>query len=76
MAWDGLVFRLVSSTFLTLRYLFKTQANTIHPHQLGDDLKLNTIHPHQLGDDLKLRKQTGCQRNVVDDYYDENQENL
>ena len=62
MAWDGLVFRLVSSTFLTLRYLFKTQANTIHPHQLGDD--------------LKLRKQTDCQRNVVDDYYDENQENL
>ena len=45
-----------------LRYVFKTQANTIHPHQLDDG--------------LKLRKQTDCRTNVVDDCYDENQENL
>ena len=46
----------------SLRYVFKTQANTIHPHQLDDD--------------LKLKKQIDCQTNVVDDCYDENQENL
>ena len=46
----------------SLRYVFKAQTNTIHPHQLGDG--------------LKLRKQTDCQTNVVDDCYDENQENL
>ena len=46
----------------TLRYVFKAQATTIHPHQLGDD--------------LKLKNQTDCQTDVVDDCYDENQENL
>ena len=46
----------------SLRYVFKAQDNTIHPHQLGDD--------------LKLKNQTDCQTNVVDDRHDENQENL
>ena len=46
----------------SLRYVFKAQDNTIHPHQLGDG--------------LKLKNRTDCQTNVVDDCHDENQENL